>query len=493
MASNSAKILSLSLFLVALRIGAENATLPDDDIARALEQELHEARAVDAEDIVVELVSGVATLRGTVDSILAKDRAIRIAQMVRGVVAVVDLLEVTMTDRLDTDVALDIKAAFRDDAATNDWQIDAAVNDGKVTLTGTVESHTERMLAERIAKSVAGVRGVDNRIQVSAAAARSDSEIAEEIRQLLRWDARFDDTFVTVEVREGNVALSGSVGSSYDLALASTLAWVPGTNAVDTTGLKVEAGLSDELERTAVPDIDDASVRQALEKALIRDPRVHGFDVAPVVENGVVTLTGEVDNLKAKRAAAEAARNTVGVARVMNLVEVRPTILRDDVELGAALLGALARDPLVQSSDISVDLEDGIATLSGTVNSPFEQMHAADVAARVRGVLEVRNDLSVHDETHPYSYEYYDWDPVLHDFDEQAGLGRTDAAIKADIEQELFWSPRVDEEHISVSVQDGIATLEGTVDEIHERREATENALEGGAHRVDNRLTLRAD
>ncbi len=493
MVKKGSKCLALMFLLLAVGTPAQNATLPDDDIARALREELQEARAVDADDIGVELASGVATLRGTVDSILAKDRAIRIAQMVRGVVAVVDLLEVKMTDRLDADVVLDIKAAFRDDAATDDWQTGTEVNDGKVTLTGTVESHTERMLAERIAKSVAGVRGVDNRLEVSAAVARPDSDIAEDIRQLLRWDARLDDTFVRVEVRDGNVALSGSVGSSYDVALASTLAWVPGTNAVDTTGLKVEAWLGDESERTAVHDIDDASVRQALEKALIRDPRVHGFDVAPVVENGVVTLTGEVDNLKAKRAAAEAARNTVGVVRVMNLVEVRPTILRDDVELGAALVGALARDPLVQSADISVDLENGIATLSGTVNSPFEQMHAADVAARVPGVLEVRNDVSVHDETHPYSYEYYDWDPVLHDYDEQAGLGRTDAAIKHDIEQELFWSPRVEEEHISVSVQDGIAILEGTVNELHERREATENALEGGAHRVDNRLTLLAD
>lgn len=488
--------IALSLLFAAVGAEAQTGALPDDAIVRALEEELQEARAVDANGIDVEVASGVATLRGTVDSILAKARAVRIGQMVRGVTAVVDLLEVSRTDRLDDDIVLDIETAFRLDAATDAYEVEAVVEDGNVTLTGTVDSQAERLLAEQVAKSVAGVRAVDNRIELSAGTARADSEIAADIEERLQWDARLDGAFVTVEVRDGSVELSGSVSSSYDVALASTLAWVQGTNSVDTTELQVQPWVSDDLQRAAAREVEDANVRQAVQKALMRDPRVHGFDVAAVVEKGVVTLTGEVDNLKAKRAAAETAHNAVGVVRVMNLVKVRPTILRDDVELGAAVIAALARDPLVFSADISVDLENGFATLSGTVDSPFERMHAADVAARVSGVLEVRNRLSVYDETQPYSYDYYDWDPVLHDYDEQpagAGRSRTDAEIEADIERELFWSPRVDEELISVVVEDGIATLEGTVGNLHERRKATENALEGGAYRVRNRLTLSGD
>jgi osmotically-inducible protein OsmY len=227
---------------------APQPAITDAQIVRALEEELREARAVDANRIDVEVSDAVATLTGTVGSLIAKDRSVRIAQMLKGVVAVVDLLEVDPSGRIDADIARDVQAALRLDPATDAWEIEASVEDGAVTLRGTVESHAERMLAVLVVKSVAGVRRIDNRIHVAAQSPRADSEIAAEIEQRLQWDVRVDDALITVDVREGRVTLSGSVGSARDVATATTLAWVQGVTAVDASGLAVEWWLRDELK-----------------------------------------------------------------------------------------------------------------------------------------------------------------------------------------------------------------------------------------------------
>jgi osmotically-inducible protein OsmY len=135
------------------------------------------------------------------------------------------------------------------------------------------------MLAVLVVKSVAGVRRIDNRIQVAAQSPRADSEIAAEIEQRLQWDVRVDGALITVDVREGRVTLSGSVGSARDVATATTLAWVQGVTAVDASGLAVEWWLRDELKPQRPSDArDDAQIKQAVQKTLRRDPRVSASD-----------------------------------------------------------------------------------------------------------------------------------------------------------------------------------------------------------------------
>jgi osmotically-inducible protein OsmY len=65
-----------------------------------------------------------------------------------------------------------------------------------------------------------------------------------------------------------------------------------------------------------------------------------------------------------------------------------------------------------------------------------------------------------------------------------------DDAIKSAIETEILWDPDVDSWQVKVEVEDGTATLTGQVDSYYERREATANALEGGAVAVVNQLAV---
>lgn len=485
-------VASLSFGVSFDAVAQESRAIEDDEIRRALDAEMWEARAVDANQIDVGVAGGVVTLSGTVDNIIEKERALRIAKMTRGVSSVIDRLEVEATDRSDAAIAEDVAQALFIDPATDAWEIEVAVMDGTVTLSGEVSSYAERTLGGNVAKSVRGVRALHNRLDVSHPVSRLDAEMLSEIEQSIAWDVRLDDARIDVEVDDGEVVLDGSIGSEYERDVAIAAAWVPGVTDVDASGLEVR-WWSDDMQRpTAYVARDDGEIAEAVRRALAHDPRVTAFDVTVSADNGAVTLGGIVDNLKAKRAAGQAALNTVGVWRVKNYVKVRPIAPTSDMELAASVRAAFERDPLIASGDVSVVVEDGEANLYGNVESHFERDHAEDVATRVGGVVGVDNHLIVAYGAPRYSYNYSDWDPFLYDYDYDYAtvVEKTDAEIADDIESEMFWSPYVDANEVDVRVEDGVATLAGTVDDLHERQSAAENALEGGAFRVVNELDL---
>ncbi|HVS63240.1 MAG TPA: BON domain-containing protein [Thermoanaerobaculia bacterium] len=130
-------------------------------------------------------------------------------------------------------------------------------------------------------------------------------------------------------------------------------------------------------------------------------------------------------------------------------------------------------------------------------DSRFEKARADDIAARVNGVELVVNRLDVDADRRPLI-----WDPFLDDsysygydwwsFEPQRTL-RSDSEIERNIESQLFWSPFVDADEISVTVNDGVAKLSGTVGSWNEWRAARTNAFEGGAVWVDNDLGVSSD
>ncbi len=127
--------------------------------------------------------------------------------------------------------------------------------------------------------------------------------------------------------------------------------------------------------------VDD--VRQAVKDALARDPRVLSFNVDVGVGGSAVTLRGEVNNLKAKRAAEQDAKNTVGVYSVDNRLKVRRDGWPNDSEIEVQIREALLRDPYVERFKIRVVVRSGTAYLYGTVDSYIEKSRANDLASRV--------------------------------------------------------------------------------------------------------------
>jgi osmotically-inducible protein OsmY len=372
-----------------------------------------------------------------------------------------------------------VEKALLDDFATDLFELDVTAQDGVITLSGMVDSWQEKQLCEQVAKEVRGVREVSSKIKVAQAPHRPDPEVRAEVERKLEFDVWVRNERIDVKVLKGHVVLSGAVGSLAEKKRAFMDAWVAGVVSVDDRDLQVNPLLDrDEMRRVDKPVLlSDNEVRQALEDVFSYDPRISRSNLEIMVNKGIVTLRGQVENLAAKQAAEKDAENTVGVWEVKNHIKVRPNLIGPqtrpmpdaDADLARDVRAVLARHPYIHQHEIGVTVNNRLVILRGMVDSGFEKEMAAKTVSRVRGVAEVINNLELHREWQPKE----DWE------------------IMRDIKDELRWSPFVDEDNVSIDVMDGVATLTGDVDTLRERHIATENAYEGGARQVRNRLKVK--
>ncbi len=474
---------------------AQEANLSDMDISQAVTDALIQDPGVNSNRVDVVTSDGVVTLSQMVNNILAKDRAAEVAQTVKGVRAVVNTIDVRAPLLSDADIQQGIRSAWLRNSATDAYELAVSVNNGIATLSGTADSWQKKQLAATVAKGVRGVRGIENNIDIRYEDDRSDYKIETEIKEALRWDVLVDDTLIAVDVEDGEVTLTGTVGSAAEKTYAIADAWVLGVASVDADGLDVASWARDDrFRQQKYVQKNDTEIVTAVEDALIYDPRVISFDIDVSASNGIVTLSGKVDNLKAKRAAAQTARNVVGVWRVTNNITVRSATVSDST-IRSKAENALATDPYVERYDITLAVVDNEVYLYGDVDDYFEKARAEDVVSAIEGVVAVHNRLNVEDAYDTYTYDPYVDDWSLYDYSWVPDTGdrrtaKSDWEIQEDIESELFWSPFVDSDEITVTVDDGVATLSGTVETMSERAAAEKNAYDGGAVAVDNDLNV---
>lgn len=116
---------------------------------------------------------------------------------------------------------------------------------------------------------------------------------------------------------------------------------------------------------------------------------------------------------------------------------------KTDSQIQRDVLEELKWDTRVKETDVGVEVDAGIVTLSGTVNSWTARLAAQEAAHRVSGVLDVANDVHVN---LPTSYE------------------RNDTDIARALRNALEWDVMVPHERIRTTVSNGAVTLEGNVD-----------------------------
>jgi osmotically-inducible protein OsmY len=443
--------------------------LKDAEISAAINADLIYDSRVMANKIDVECLDGVVTLSGTVNSILDRERAENFAAATVGVRSIINLIRVdpriAQTDAQLTEL---VRGALARDPAADAFEVKVDVQEGVVTLKGRVESYAEKDLSADVAKNTVGVKEVRNRILVENAVQRSDSEIKADVVARLENDVRVDDHLIMVAVTNGQVFLSGSVGSLQEQFQADADAWVSGVKAVDIERLEVNWWNRDKMRR-ALDDVPrpDVLVTYALKSALEHDPRVNHQDIEIIVDNGVVSLGGVVSDLRAKDATLEDARNTTGVWRVIDGLKVRPKRVNDD-ELKQRVVQKLNADSLVNRAEINVDVDDGWVTLRGEVNTSYEKT-AAELAVRaVKGVAGVKNRLVY----------------------ERVWVWMPDFELEEAVTRQLYWSAFTDSDDIRVQIQNGLVTLTGTVDSWTEYYDAEKNAYQAGAKHVENELEV---
>ncbi|MBD3320307.1 MAG: BON domain-containing protein, partial [Chitinivibrionales bacterium] len=250
--------------------------------------------------------------------------------------------------------------------------------------------------------------------------------------------------------------------------MAKNKAWVAGVLDVDAGDLNVEWWAAQKLRREHFPpDVSDSAIQASVHDALVYDPRTAASGIDVEVDEGIVTLSGEVDNLEAKLAAEDNARNTVGVRMVKNYLFADITSPSDrDIE--SEVLAALRRDPVVERHEIRPVVRNKKAYLYGTVDSYYEKAHAGTVVSRVKGVAAIQNNISV-----PQTWQW-----------------KSDKIIRRNIRQEFFWSGHVDENDLDIDVENSVATLEGEVDTWAEYHAAVDNAFDAGARVVKSKMEV---
>lgn len=498
--------------IVPLSIAATQSlaskTLEDSDITRAIEEELLFDTAVLFNDIDVATTNGIVSLTGKADNLLAKERATLIAETVRGVRSVLNQITVEPIDQIGPkELETRVNAALLYDPVAESYEVTVQADDsGSVKLTGEVDSWQEKQLVAQVVSAVRGVTEVNNLLNVSFAGNRPDYEIKTEIEKRLDWSTLVDNSLIDVAVVDGKASLSGIVGSSAEKRHALNLAWVGGVKYVDTSELNAERWARDEdLRESKYQPRADSEIQDALQEALIYDPRVVGLAVESEVDDGWITLTGTVDNILAKESAESVAHNTVGVLGVSNLLKVRHNSQASDAEIENTVMTKLKSDPWVDFEDTQVTAKSGTVRLTGVVDNLFERAHAERIAQSTVGVTEIKNRLKIYDTESVVVYDPYIWNyyplPWSYYHSNSSlntetmdvyGNTRSDKKTAKDIASELFWSPFVDHDDVSVIVEDGVATLIGTVESKKEKEAATENAYEGGALLVQNDLKIKS-
>jgi len=209
--------------------------MSNDDLQRWVTEELFWDPKVDNTAIAVSANDGEITLRGTVGSFREKREAQNAAQRVYGVKKVQNEIKVNILNGLardDAELRGEVLQAMMLDSLIPS-SIDARVDDGWVTLTGSAEWQYQRDEAEFITGNVRGVIGVDDEIDLENPQP-SAGDVKDSIKKALKRNAKLDADDLSVDTHNGTVAVTGSVNSwsEHDAAIAA--AWAaPGVTNVD--------------------------------------------------------------------------------------------------------------------------------------------------------------------------------------------------------------------------------------------------------------------
>ena len=198
--------------------------------------ELQYEPSVDASKIGVTAHNGIITLSGTLASFAEQYGTTHAAERVAGVRAVANETKVelpSMHQRDDADIAQEVLNALKWHVWIPQDTIKVKVEQGWVTLEGTVDSKFQKTSADDAVRYLTGVKGLVNRITVKQPAINS-SEVKTKIESALRRATELEVTRIKVEVKGNKVVLGGNVRSCAERSDAERAAWAsPGVSQVE--------------------------------------------------------------------------------------------------------------------------------------------------------------------------------------------------------------------------------------------------------------------
>ena len=213
----------------------------------------------------------------------------------------------------------------------------------------------------------------------------------------------------------------------------------------------------------------DTEIRHDVERELQWDPSIDDKRLGVAVQNGVVTLTGDVPNYSDRWLAEDIAKRVSGVRALANDIQIQipASGTRNDTDLAEAAANALKWNVSLTGTSVKPIVKDGWVTLDGQVNWGYQKAAAETTVRGLIGVTGVANHIRVTSNVRP-----------------------TD--VKQKIEDAFKRHAVLDAKDIEIDVEGSTVILNGHVHTWGEREDASRAAWAApGVIAVENRLAVQ--
>jgi osmotically-inducible protein OsmY len=214
---------------------------------------------------------------------------------------------------------------------------------------------------------------------------KSDIDIQRDVQDELRWEPALRPAEIGVAVEDGVVTLTGFV-DSYATKLAAERA-ARGVAGVRAVAEDIVVRLPGSSLRA------DGDIARTALNALQWHVWVPDSDLKVTVENGWITLEGQLEWEFQRRAAEKAVRYLMGVKGVVNRITIKPRAKADQVR--EKITSALRRSGELDANRIQIETTNGKVILRGSVRSWVERNEAEKAAWGAPGVMEVEDHITI--------------------------------------------------------------------------------------------------